>query len=165
MVRSTSTGFWMSSASATSAGGMKTTSIMILRVCAKITGSAGTPWRSARLALSTGPIGTEARAAVIMSTRVMRMSSAATAKPAKMVRTAVAIIGTNSDDRAATAAGVNDSPTEVATIIWPIGRVIMGTRTGISQSRRAVAKAMAPIIQGRGNSSRSPTTPHANAPT
>ena len=85
-------------------------------------------------------------------------------KPARIVRTPTAIIGTNRTDTAATAAGVKDNPTEEATSICPIGRVNAGTRTGRFDSRTDMAKTIAPIIQGRGRFIQSPTKPNATAP-
>ena len=81
-----------------------------------------------------------------------------------MVRSAPPTIGTNSTESAATAAGVKEMPTEEATIICPIGRVTGGTRTSRSDRRRAVAKAIAPIIQGSGRLIRLPTAPQTSAP-
>ena len=108
---------------ATMAGGISTTSSMMRRVWAKITGPGCTLWRTASVALSTGPIGTDESTAVITSTRAMRIRNAATTKPSPMVRKAVPTIGSKSDTIAPTASGVKDSPTEVATRICPICRV------------------------------------------
>ncbi len=93
---------------------------MIRRVCAKMTGPGRTPYLSARLALSTGPIGMEASTAVTTSTLLTRIKNKATKKPKPMVKIAVPNIGTNKDPNAATASGVKDKPTEVATRICPI---------------------------------------------